>query len=265
MGGRGAVALAVTLSALPAGAQKLEDLATPRPLAAGDLLVIGFQGGWKRHDDATLGPRMVDLWLAERGLPHLHAETFANRRRAVALELVREAMDLDRDGLLEPAERDDGVRLVILGMSLGGSAVIKLAWELRALDLPILLTIQVESVGYGDEEIPPNVALAANFYQYSGFLPRGEQRIRPVDPASTVILGNFGYDYRGPRREALERVGQPWWSRLLRNHHRAVDRDPSIWREVERLVLGASVLRAVPYSELRQYASAFPVPDSDRR
>jgi hypothetical protein len=251
-------------AASAAAAQDLDQVLPPKRLAGGDLLVIGFQGGWKRFDDAQLGPRMVKLWLEQRALPGLHAATFANRRRQVALELVRRSLDLDGDGLLEPEERDSGVRLVLYGQSLGGSALIKLAWELRALDVPVLLTIQVESVGYGDEEVPPNVALAANFYQYSGFLPRGEERIRALAADRSLILGNFGFDYDGPRGAVIDRIGQPWWSRLFKNHHRIVDRDPQVWRQVEAMILTAYELRRWPPAELRELAARFELPDCDR-
>ncbi|HEX9636686.1 MAG TPA: hypothetical protein VGB99_04070 [Acidobacteriota bacterium] len=246
------------------GAQDLEQVLPAEKLGAGDLLVIGFQGGWKRFDDAELGPRRVKLWLDQRAMAGLHAVSFANKRRQVALELIRRCVDRNGDGLLQPEERDCGVRLALYGQSLGGSAVTNLAWELRALDIPVLLSVQVESVGYGDEEVPPNVALAANFYQYSGFLPRGEERIRALDPARTLILGNFGFDYDGPRGAAIGAIGQPWWSRLIENHHRIVDRDPQVWRQVEAMILTAYELRTVPYAELHAQANRFAVPDCDR-
>ena len=47
--------------------------------------------------------------------------------------------------------------LVMYGQSFGGAAVVKLARQLQAMSLPVLLTIQIDSVGRDDSVIPQNV------------------------------------------------------------------------------------------------------------
>ena len=63
--------------------------------------------------------------------------------------------------------------------------------------VPVLLTIQVDSVSKGKDDrlIPPNVAQAINFYQLDGFL-HGQRQILAPTHRSTQILGNFRFDYK---------------------------------------------------------------------
>jgi hypothetical protein len=215
--------------------QEPADFATPLPLPEGDILVIGFLGGRDRWNDETKGVRQLALKLRARQLEGVHVETVENSRRRVALDLVRRALDRNADGALDDGERA-AARLIVYGQSFGGAAVVKLARELAALGVPVLLTVQIDSVGRGDGVIPPNVRRAANLFQDNGWLIRGEAPIRAEDPARTEILGNFRYDY--DEREISLR-GVPWYKSLARAAHAKMDRDPEVWAHVEKLLLEA--------------------------
>lgn len=235
-----ALTVAQVLAASPTAtaartAQTPADFATPLPLPEGDILVIGFLGGRDRWDDETKGVRQLALKLRAMPLEGVHVETVENSRRRVALDLVRRALDRNGDGALGDEERA-AARVIVYGQSFGGAAVVKLARELDALGVPVLLTVQIDSVGRGDGVIPPNVRRAANLYQDNGWLIRGEAPIRAADPAHTEILGNFRYDY-DEREISLE--GVPWYKSLARAAHAKMDRDPEVWAHVERLVVEA--------------------------
>jgi hypothetical protein len=233
------VVLLSLLGALAAPAvrstQQPGDLATPAPMAERDILVIGFLGGRDRWDDDTKGVRQLALKLRAMKLEGVHVETVENARRRVALDLVRRALDRNGDGALDDDERG-AARVILYGQSFGGAAVVKLARELDALGVPVLLTVQIDSVGRGDGVIPPNVRRAANLYQDNGWLIRGEAPIRAEDPARTEILGNFRFDY-DERQISLE--GVPWYKSLARAAHTKMDRDPEVWAQVEKLLLDA--------------------------
>src|ERR1017187_7112284 len=82
--------------------------------------------------------------------------------------------------------------------SWGGAEAITLARELEKEGIPVLLTVQVDSISridHNDRVIPANVAQAANFYQMNGLL-HGQSAIRAADPSRTRIIGNFRSDYR---------------------------------------------------------------------
>ena len=170
--------LLVFLSCSLLCAQRLSDFATPAPLPAGSTLVIGFPGGYDRWDDEHRSVRQLVLKL--RGRPGVYAESIGNHHRKLALTLIRRA---------RPA------RIILLGQSWGGAAVVDTARDLQRLGIPVLLTLQVDSVGRNDAAIPANVRNAVNFYQHDLFTIQGRREIHAADPSKTQILGNFKFSY----------------------------------------------------------------------
>ena len=229
------VAAAAAASCILRSGQQYRHFAATTPIEPGDTLILGFMGGRDSWKNTEVGVGRIARRLRERGLPGVHIETAENRKRDLALRLVREALDANRDGHLQPAERLHA-RVVIYGQSFGGAAVVKFARQLDALDIPILLTVQVDSVGRGDGMIPPNVRAAANIYQDNGRLIRGEAPIRAADPTRTEILGNFRFDYAD---SPIDVSDLPWYKTLARIAHAKMDRDPKVWNKVESLILEA--------------------------
>jgi pimeloyl-ACP methyl ester carboxylesterase len=228
--------LAVASLATPvARGQRYDDFATKRPLGAGEVLILGFQGGREAWNNGKTAVGRVAARLREMRLPGVHVETVANRNRRLAARLVVEALDRDRDGRLSPEERAEA-RVILYGHSFGGAAVVKLARELHGLGVPVLLTVQVDSVGRDDARIPPNVARAANLYQRNGRFIRGEPEIVAEDPARTAVVGNFRFDY-DERRVDISKV--PWTKKIFRRAHAKMELDPEVWAQVERLIVSA--------------------------
>lgn len=217
-----------------ASPQRFEELITRTPLAPGDYLIVGFLGGRDRWNDDRRGVRKLALKLRSMNRPEVHVETFENQKRGRALTFVRQALDGNQDGRLDEEERAR-VRLILYGQSFGGAAVVKFARELKKLGVPVMLTVQVDSVGLGDTVIPSNVARAANLYQRDGLFVRGEPRIRAEDPTKTEILGNFQFSYRGKRVD-LSKL--PWHQKIFRTAHSKMDLDPEVWLKAEGMILG---------------------------
>ena len=216
-----------------AWAQSVTDFKTPTPLAPGDTLVIGFLGAWEHWDDDRRAVRRLAVDLGEQRIPHVFVETAGNRKRSAVLQLVRRALDSNGNGTLETSEAA-AARIILYGQSFGGAAVLKLARELEHLQVPVLLTVQVDSVGRGDGVIPPNVARAANFFQRDHLTIRGQPSIRAADPARTQILGNFRFTYRN---RDVDFQGEEW--RALGGSHAKMEHDPKVWARVEQLILDA--------------------------
>ena len=214
----------------PCRGQTLADFAAPLPLPPGSTLVIGFLGGWERWDDAHRGVRKMAIEL--RGMPGVYAETVNNHRQGAALALIQEAFDWNHNGHLDHEERA-GARIILYGQSLGGAAAIHLARKLRALEIPVLLTVQVDSVGRNDAVIPANVAAAANLFQHDGPPIMGRTRIRAEDPLRTRILGNFQYRYRFNN---VDMSSASWARKHLGGAHARMEQDPRVWAQVRRLI-----------------------------
>jgi len=197
------------------------------------VLIIGFMGGRESWDNHKRGVRKMALKLRAMSLPNVYVETVKNNKRHRAIELIRNAFDRDTDGRLDERERAS-TRLILYGQSFGGAAVVKLARQLQKMNVPVLLTVQVDSIGRGDKMIPPNVARAANLFQRNGLIIKGEREIRPEDPSRTTLIGNFKFDY-SQKKIVLSEVS--WMKKLFRAAHTKMDHDPAVWEQVEKLIL----------------------------
>lgn len=227
--------LGLLISAAAAHGQRLKELQVPVPLPSGQVLVLGFLGGMERWDDQHRGLRQLMLRLRET--PGVKAESLANRRARVADKLILRALDRDRNGKLDTAERN-AARLILVGQSLGGSATVHLAQRLMKKGIPVLLTVQVDSFGLHDNIIPPNVRAAANFYQHEPLTIHGQTEIRAEEPLHTRVLGNFQMHY-----PLLIPYPAPegWARRVFGGAHAKMEADPFLWAQVEMLVRQAAL------------------------
>jgi hypothetical protein len=208
-------------------------LSTQTPLSEDQTLVIGFLGGRQRWDDESRGVRQLAVKLEKMNLPEVEIETFQNRKWDLALDFIHKALDRNQDDNLDSQERASA-RLILYGQSLGGSTVVKLSRDLEELDIPVLLTVQVDSVGFRDHLIPPNVLKAANLFQTNDWIFRGEEEIFALDPEATDILANIEFDYS---EKEVDMSAQPWQRRLFSTPHSMMDADPKVWAFVEKLIL----------------------------
>jgi hypothetical protein len=213
--------------------QRYQDFITKTPLKESHVLIIGFMGGRESWDNDERGVRKLALKLRTMNFPTVHVETVENAKRRRAIELIRNALDRDRNGQLDRNEKVSA-RLILYGQSFGGAAVVKLARQLEEMGVPVLLTVQVDSVGRGDKTIPSNVARAANLFQRNGLIIKGEQEIRPENPGKTTIVGNFKFDYNKKKINLSE---ASWLQRLFLTAHTKMDHDPEVWSLVEKLIL----------------------------
>lgn len=220
-----------------ASAQRFADLQTPLPLSPGSTLVIGFLGGYDKWNDEHRSVRRLTLRLRER--PGVYAESVSNHQRRVALEFICRALDTNRDGKLEHEEKA-AARIVLFGQSWGGAATVATARDLEKLGVPVLLTVQVDSVGMHDDVIPANVAAAVNFYQHDWFTIRGRSQIRAADPARTAILGSFGKSYRSRK---MDEANATWRRKVFGRSHTKMELDPEVWSQVEQYISDAIARR----------------------
>ena len=225
--------LAATLCCLAAGAQQLSDLRTPTPLPQHSTLVIGFLGGYERWDDPHRSIRQLVLHL--RHWPGVYAESVSNHHRRVALAFIEKALDANHDGRLD-SEECAQARIVLVGQSWGGAAAIATARDLARLGVPVLLTVQVDSVGVHDKVIPRNVRAAVNFYQHDPFTIQGAQEIRAEDPSHTRIIGNFRRWYP---LGSVDESNASWPRKTFGGSHARMELDPEVWNEVEQYIAGA--------------------------
>jgi len=197
-------------------------------------IVIGFLGGHVSHDNIHHAEVQLAQRLREAYPPGVAVETFENRRYEDAHKAILQLLDTDRDGSLSPQEKREA-RIILYGHSWGAWAVVALSRALEHDGIPVLLTIQVDSIarkGQTDAVIPSNVLKAVNFYQPHGIL-RGQPAIVAADPARTQILGNFRFDYS---KDPVTCEGYPWWDVYLAKDHTEIECDPKVWSRIEDLI-----------------------------
>jgi hypothetical protein len=202
--------------------------------AKAPVIVVGFVGGFVRHDNAVHSPVQLAARIRQENSSGVHVEVYENRKREQAYQEILKLLDADHDGKLSEQEKR-GAQIIIYGMSWGGSETVALARELGEQKIPVLLTIQVDSVaklGENDAVIPANVAEAANFYQAEGLL-HGQTEIQAADGASTRILGNFRVAYG---EKTLKCENYPWYDRVFMKYHTEIECDPAVWKQVEALI-----------------------------
>lgn len=198
------------------------------------VIVIGFVGGFVRHDDPVHSGVQLAARLRQDYPSGVYVNTFENHQGDRAHRQVLQLLDTNRDGALSSDEKRNA-RVVIYGHSWGASEAVALANQLNRDGVPVLLTIQVDSVaksGENDSVIPANVAQAINFYQSDGLL-HGRPAIRAADPERTRILGNFRQDYAA---KPIRCDAYPWWDRIFMKSHIEIECDPRVWRQVESLI-----------------------------
>jgi hypothetical protein len=230
----GQIALLSLMTALAFG----EDPASPRisgsnQPAAQPILVVGFLGGHVKpgnrvHSTVQLAEKL------RKQYPGVWVKVFENHSGSEALREVLGQLDVDHDGSLSQEEKQNA-RIILYGHSWGASEEVELARQLAKVEVPVLLTIQVDSVhkiGENDAVIPSNVEQAVNFYQPHGFV-HGRKHIRAADPDRTEVMGNFRFDYSG---SSLRCEGYPWFNRLLIKPHVQIECDPELWNQVESLI-----------------------------
>ena len=197
-------------------------------------IVIGFVGGWVHYNNMVHSEVQLAAKLRAEYPAGVYVQTFENNRPKRAYAEILRLLDTDRNGTLSRQEKQ-AARIILYGHSWGASEAVTLARRLQEDGIPVLLTIEVDSIrklGEDDAVIPANVAEAVNFYQPHGMF-RGRREIRAADPARTKILGNFQFDYAN---KPLACADYSWWDRHLAKPHTEIECDPAVWARAEALI-----------------------------
>ncbi len=200
-----------------------------------ESLVIGFMGGFVSRNASHHAEVKLIQSLRGEYSSDVYFGMYENRRQDEAYAMIREHLDSNRDGQLSEEEKNRA-HILLFGHSWGAYAVVALARRLNREGIPVMLTVQVDSVAKpfrNDSVIPANVHQAVNFYQTRGWI-HGRRKISAADPVHTEILGNFRLDYKEqPSEECSE---YPRSARWLMKGHIAIECDPQVWSQVKTLL-----------------------------
>jgi pimeloyl-ACP methyl ester carboxylesterase len=203
------------------------------PPANRNVIVIGFVGGFVSRNDTKHPEVQFAAYLRDR-YPLIHAEVFGNHHGRKALHEVVRLLDTDHDGVLSSAEKAQST-IILYGHSWGATETVAFARQLGQMDIPVALTIQIDTIakpGHRASPISPNVARAINFYQTKGPL-HGAPEIVAFDPARTAVLGNIQMTYEN---RPINCDNYSWYSRTLNKPHHEIENDFRVWDEVASLI-----------------------------
>jgi hypothetical protein len=229
-------AFVLCVATVLAQGQVVSDPSLPaiRASTVSPAIVVGFVGGFIAHDNPVHSEVQLAARLRQEYPTGVNVETFESYHGGSARGAILKLLDANHDGTLT-AEEKQNARIILYGHSWGGWASISLARALERDGIPVLLTVQVDSVTAfwrNDTTIPANVAQAVNFYQPHG-LVRGHHDIRAADAARTRIIGNFQFDYT---TSSLSCAEYPWYDRIVVKPHTQIECDPIVWGQVESLI-----------------------------
>lgn len=96
-----------------------------------------------------------------------------------------------RSGVLTPTELETAPRIILVGHSTGGWAMLSVARELRDKNIPVELTVQIDSVGFNDSTIPRNVSTGAIFHAWDALALMTTKHLRLEDPLHTKLIADI--------------------------------------------------------------------------
>jgi hypothetical protein len=143
------------------------------------------------------------------------------------------------DGPLTSEELQQAPKVILVGHSMGGWAMLSVARELRSRDIPVELTIQVDSVGITDHTIPRNVKSAAVFHANDVLMFMTTKTVKCEDPNYTKLVADV---------------------RVARAGHESITRDPRIRELVMDMVASLRTAFAIKPT-LPAVAAQPPVPE----
>jgi len=204
------------------------------PASAEGLIVIGFLGGFAKSGDSNHPEVWFGAYLRERYTAAAEVSVISNHKRQRAITDVLRLLDTNQDGTLTAAEKRQA-KIIIYGHSWGASEAVAFAKELETLEIPVLLTIQIDIVPKPGQQpviIPPNVEAAVNFFQSEGPL-HGRPEVVAEDPGRTEIIGNRHMTYEG---QHIDCGNYPWFARTFNKPHHEVENDARVWEQIASII-----------------------------
>ena len=197
-------------------------------------IVIAFVGGFANPHDLKHPEVLFAALLRQHYGPGLETQVFSNHDRNSALHYVLRLLDTNHDGIISDQEKKNA-RIVIYGHSWGASETVAFARTLQHCSIPVLLTVQLDTVGKWGQRpsrIPSNVRSAVNFFQSEGLL-HGQSKIFAADKTQTEIIGNFRSRYAD---HPINCSNYPWLVRTFNKPHHEIENDPGVWDQIALLI-----------------------------
>ncbi len=166
------------------------------------IVYLGFVGALEPAQNKSSGVVQIGKTLRGIGFPDVCAKTFSPYVWGDGLEWLLKRFP-SHSGVLNAEELRSAPKVVLVGHSMGGWAMMSVARKLNDRGIPVELTIQVDSVGITDYTLPRNVRYAAIFHAHDVLTPLTTKRLRVEDPDHTTVVANV--TVKGAGHESITR------------------------------------------------------------
>ena len=154
------------------------------------ILYVGFVGSLEPAGHKSSGIVQIRDILRGPGFQDVCAATFTPFFTSNGLAWILKHFPA-HVGPFTDAELLHAPRIIMAGHSAGGWTMLDTARDLRARNIPVELTVQIDSVGFADRTIPRNVKSGAIFHASDILLPLTTHNIRVEDPKHTTVVANI--------------------------------------------------------------------------
>jgi hypothetical protein len=206
------------------------------------ILFLGFVGALEPANNKHSGVVQIRQTLQGREYADVCANSFSPYTWLEGRDWLMKYFPW-HPGPLTAEELRHVPKVILMGHSMGGWAVVSVARELRARAIPVELTIQVDSVGITDYTIPRNVKSAAIFHANDVLMFMTTKRLRCEDPTKTKLLDSVTVTGAG---------------------HESITRDPRIRELVIDTVASLRITSAEKVSPEPARVSSTPVRGEDQ-
>ena len=141
-------------------------------------------------DHKTSGIVQIRDTLRGPTYPDVCAKSFLPYNPSAGLDWVLSHFP-SHAGPLTADELQHRPRIILVGHSTGGWAMLNVARDLRDKDIPVELTIQVDSVGIDDVTVPNNVKEGAIFHAHDALMFMTTKRLKVQDASKTKIVADI--------------------------------------------------------------------------
>jgi pimeloyl-ACP methyl ester carboxylesterase len=185
------------------------------------IIYLGFVGALEPSQNKHSGVVQIGATLRGDEYPDVCARSFSPYVWTDGRDWLLKHFPA-HSGAVSADELQHCPKVILVGHSMGGWAMMSVARELRDRNIPVELTIQVDSVGVTDYTVPRNVKAGAIFHARDVLIFMTTKNLRLEDPNHTKILANVTVEHAG---------------------HESITRDPRIRELVMKTI---ESLRAAP-------------------
>jgi hypothetical protein len=154
------------------------------------IIYLGFVGALEPANNKNSGVNQIRDTLQGKEYPDVCAKSFSPHIWIEGRDWLLKYFPAHA-GTLTPEELQHSPKVILVGHSMGGWAIMSVARELRSRDIPVELTIQVDSVGITDYTIPRNVKSAAIFHANDVLMFMTTKHMRMEDPEHTKMVADI--------------------------------------------------------------------------